>query len=918
MTIPERACPACGAALPAEAQFCMQCGRATPTEPGVPARTMPTGEVEVARVRRLLADRYRIERIVGEGGMATVFLAEDLKHRRQVALKVMRPELAATLGSDRFLREVGIAARLNHPHVLPMYDSGSADGMLYYVMPYVEGESLHGRLARLKQLPTAEAVRLAREIAEAVAYAHRQGIVHRDLKPANILLGEGHALVADFGIARVLGTSEQAITRTGFAIGTPQYMSPEQAMGSPDIDGRSDVYAIGAILYEMLAGEPPFAGPTPQAILARSLTETARPVTQLRPDVSPAVAEVIATAMARDPAARHADAAALRDALAALEGTATSGATAARMPLAAPAAARPRWIVPAIAAAVVVVLGGGWFAMRGVRGDATATASEAERGLRVAVLPFSVQGEGDDAVAAEGIIDEVRGKLSRIKGFTVLASTSTELYRNSTKSPQEIAKELGADVLLTGRVRWIGTGDARRVQVVPEVIDGTTGTTKWQDSFEGGAADLFAVQSQIASRVAGALGAALGQAEEEQLAERPTESIPAWNLYLRARAIVDVSAQPQRERAALLEQAVALDSTFAEAWALLAQSMTSVYGNGSRDPVSAQRAKVAMERALALKPNLPAAHLATAGYYTTVERNPSRAEAAFETATRLDPDNPRVVSRSAGRAMAQGKVAEALALYQHARELDPRSAAILGSVQTALVYAGQHDEAIDVSEQLLEMERNDLNVVQWQAIAHVGKGDLAGARRVIAAAKQRGFSAPSIAAYFAGYLEMSWVLDDADRGLLFRLTPAAFDGDRAWWGQALAVAHWDAGNRVLGRAYADSALAPSKAQVDASPEDSQLRALYAVLLAYVGRGDEAVAEATRALELVPDQSGNQAAYEVQILARVNTALGRNAAALDALERLVKMPWHTSKAWLAMDPAFTSLRNEPRFKALIAP
>ena len=205
MTTAARACPACQTPLPEEAQFCLRCGVATPTDPGVPPRTAATGVVEVAQVRRALAGRYQVERVLGEGGMATVYLAHDQKHNRKVAVKVMRPELAATLGADRFLREVEIAAQLSHPHILPMHDSGEADGILYYVMPYVEGETLQERLAKEGQLSVNDAMRLAREVAEALAYAHTRGIIHRDIKPGNILLQSGHALVADFGIARALG-----------------------------------------------------------------------------------------------------------------------------------------------------------------------------------------------------------------------------------------------------------------------------------------------------------------------------------------------------------------------------------------------------------------------------------------------------------------------------------------------------------------------------------------------------------------------------------------------------------------------------------------------------------------------------------------------------------------------------------------
>ena len=299
-----RACPACHTPLPEAAHFCLHCGTATPTEPGVPPRTAATDVGEIARVRKALAGRgYAVERVLGEGGMATVYLATDMKHRRQVAVKVMRPELATTLGAERFLREVEIAAQLSHPHILPVHDSGDADGVLYYVMPYVEGESLHERIRRETQLPVDEALRIAREVSEALAYAHGRKIVHRDIKPANIMLSAGHALVADFGIARAV-SGGAAITQTGFAVGTPQYMSPEQASGSAMVDGRSDIFALGCVVYEMLAGEAPFTGPTPQAIITRSMTEAPRSLTATREGISPAIEAVVTRALTKNPADR--------------------------------------------------------------------------------------------------------------------------------------------------------------------------------------------------------------------------------------------------------------------------------------------------------------------------------------------------------------------------------------------------------------------------------------------------------------------------------------------------------------------------------------------------------------------------------------------------------------------------------------
>ena len=263
-----------------------------------------------------LADRYAIEREAGRGGMATVYLARDLKHGRRVAIKVLEPELAAVLGAERFLREIEIAAQMTHPHILPLYDSGAVGGQLFYVMPYVEGESLRSRIDREQQLPVDDAIRLATQVASALDYAHRREIVHRDIKPENVLLQEGHALVADFGIAlAVTVAGGDRLTGTGLSLGTPYYMSPEQAIGDRVIDARSDVYSLACMLYEMLAGEPPFTGPTSQAVIARILTEQPRDLVTMRPSVTPALQRVIVKALARLPADRYASAKAFGDAL---------------------------------------------------------------------------------------------------------------------------------------------------------------------------------------------------------------------------------------------------------------------------------------------------------------------------------------------------------------------------------------------------------------------------------------------------------------------------------------------------------------------------------------------------------------------------------------------------------------------------
>ncbi len=320
-----------------------------------------------ARLSTALADRYKLERHLGEGGMATVYLAEDLKHKRKVAVKVLRPELAAVLGAERFVQEITTTANLQHPHILPLFDSGEADGFLYYVMPYIEGETLRNKLNRETQLGIEEAVRITTEVADALDSAHRHNVIHRDIKPENILLHDGRPMVADFGIALAVSTAGgHRLTETGLSLGTPHYMSPEQAMGDREVDARSDVYALACVLYEMLAGEPPYTGPTAQAIVAKVLTEKAAPVSTYRDTVPPHVAGSIQQALNKLPADRFATAAQFAEALVRPDSVSIAAPTGATPATSIGAPAARDWRLPmAVASSVVLVGVVLWLAFRG-------------------------------------------------------------------------------------------------------------------------------------------------------------------------------------------------------------------------------------------------------------------------------------------------------------------------------------------------------------------------------------------------------------------------------------------------------------------------------------------------------------------------------------------------------------------------
>jgi len=374
-------------------------------EPAAPSNQNPRAESvasALARLARALSGRYKVERQIGAGAMAVVVLAQDLRHRRPVAIKVLRPELTALMGPERFLREIEIAASLVHPHILPLYDSGEAEGVLYYVMPYIAGESLRDRLDREQRLPVAGAMRIAREVADALGYAHAQGFVHLDIKPENILLGGDHALLADFGIARAIGSAGGERLSARHLSGTPAYMSPEQASGGPNVNARTDVYALGCVLHEMLAGEPPFIGATVEAVISRRLHEPAPRVSALRREVAPPVDEVIARSLARDGTERFATGRQFAEALASAE---TAGASERRF---------SSGVRLGSAVAAVLVALGGWLAWP-PRQRAPATNHLAA----IAVLPLRNFGDSADAYLAEGLVGELNRGLVRLDGIAV-------------------------------------------------------------------------------------------------------------------------------------------------------------------------------------------------------------------------------------------------------------------------------------------------------------------------------------------------------------------------------------------------------------------------------------------------------------------------------------------------------------------
>jgi serine/threonine-protein kinase len=867
--------------------------------------------LELDQLQAALGSAYRLERELGRGGMATVYLAVDTKHGRRVALKVLQADLARTLGPERFQREISTAAQLQHPHVLGVYDSGTtATGQLWFTMPYVEGESLRDRLSREHQLPVDDAVRITREVADGLDYAHELGIIHRDIKPENILLTRrGDALLADFGIARALGGGggDTTLTATGVALGTPQYMSPEQATGERTIDARSDVYTLGAVCYEMLTGEPPFVGGSAQAVIAKMLSSDPPSPRLLRAGVTPAVDAVVRQALARAPADRWPTANAFGQALQ-RAGQTTDGVS---------AGAGTRRRVPA-----AMVLGLGFLIGVGVLFAWRSRGSQAGAGgggpIRLAVLPFENLGDSADGYFADGVTDAVRAKLTGVPGLQVSGSSSSGEYRRTTKTPQQIGQELGVQYLLIGKVRWDKqTGRESEVQVSPELVDAGNAAEKWAQPFDAPLTHVFQVQGDIAGKVAQALQVALTPAAQQALGTGPTSNLDAYDSYLRGRALDKRGGAPATLRLAILayRDAVTRDSTFALAWSGLGSTYArlnyNMGGELSGVPDSVDRATA---RALALAPDLPEAHAARATYYRVTRNDNARAVAEAQAGLARGP-SARLLEILAAAEEGLGQWDAAAAHAAQATTVDPREPATFHRVAEIALWRRRSADAQVACRREMMVNPDALDAYERLAMASLQSGDLAGARtalRAVPASTDEG----AFVAYIGQYWDLGWVLDSAHEARLLALRPEAFDNDTASWAVVLAQQYRFRGDRARMRAYADTSFAAAARKVAITPYSSETHVFMGLALAYLGRGDEAIREAEKAWAKGVGDAHDRPYAQLQ-MARVYLAAGRRDRALDVLEQILREPFYITSAWLKIDPNFIELRGDPRFERLVA-
>ncbi len=676
----------------------------------------------LGRLQTALGEHYRVTRSLGAGGMATVFLAEERHPARLVAIKVLRPDLAHAVGSERFLREVDTVATLAHPHILPIHTAGEADGLLYYVMPYVEGESLRDVLERDTQLDLDKALQIVRNVADALQHAHDHGVIHRDVKPENILLQSGHAVVADFGIARaVRAAAGERLTETGIALGTPTYMSPEQA-GGEEVDARSDVYSLGCLVYEMLAGVPPFVGPTARVVLARHAIDPVPPLTSARPGLPAHIPAAVERALAKVPA--------------------------------------DRW--PHVAALARALSDPG-------RGSGPVSHTATAGAPSIAVLPFTnMSADQESEYFTDGITEDVINALSKVGALKVASRTSAFAFKGASLDSREIGRRLNVATLLEGSVRRAGN----RLRVTAQLIDVGSGYHLWSEQYDREMHDVFAIQDEISRAIVNKLEGQL-TAGVTPLVRRQTDDLEAYNLYLKGRYHWNRRGAGLQTARDCFVEAIARDPNYPAAHSALADSLALQGWYRYVAPAEAfPLAEAAAQRALELDGTLAEAHTSRAFVLMLWDWAWDEAEESFRRAMALNPGYATAHHWFAELLMVRGRLDEAIAHSKRALQLDPLGLIIHVLLGMSYYFARRFEDAVAECSKTLDMEESFAPAYIWLGLAHLQLHNTADAEAAFRREMELSPGRASPTAYLAATLARANRADEA-RSILAELTAHA-------------------------------------------------------------------------------------------------------------------------------------------------
>jgi serine/threonine protein kinase/tetratricopeptide (TPR) repeat protein len=871
------------------------------------------------RLQATLSAGYRLDRELGGGGMSRVFVAEETVLGRTVVIKLLSPELAEGLNVERFRREIQVAARLQHPHIVPLLTAGESGGLPYFTMPFIQGESLRQRLTSSGELPISEAVRVLREVASALAYAHAAGVVHRDIKPENVLVSGGAAMVTDFGVAKALKdaahTGGAQLTQFGVALGTPAYMAPEQAAADPTTDQRADLYAFGVMAYELLTGATPFAGRPAQAMLAAHAVEPPEPISRRRPAVPETLAALIMRCLEKRPADRLQTADEIMRALDAVQ-TSSGGWT----PTTAVRANRPnsRRRLALTAGAILVAIAVSVPLVRRLG------ARPASGPVMLAVLPFENEGQGSDEYFADGLTEAITNRLASLHNLGVIDRRSAEQYKTTTKSPKQIGRELGVQYILEGTVRWAtDEKGARKVEISPALVTVADLTTKPA----GGPylvvpSDVFQVQTDVATKVADALNVTLSGADQQALADHPTENAEANDAYMRGeqafRQVHDLSDVDSLKKAMTdFDLAVGRDPKFALAWARLAFARMIWSILNSSDTSRLASGKRALDSAAMFGPNLGETHRTRAFYLSFFMHDNDGAYDELVRAQAAEPNDADLASQLAGAEVLRGRIDEGFANLAKAVRLDPRSASALATATTLNHQYRRYAESEAFADRWIALDPTSSAAYRAKIDDQLdGRGDTAAAGRTMDTLIARGVR---VSARLTGQLVL---LGPAYQARLQHLTlpdigAAQMTDTLNYYSAKLAL--YSRTQPSIARAYADSLLHEAASPLLTGPLAWIKTSVQS--FAYASMGDRA--QAVRGLAQVHAEMaaakglrGTDSSDRYQDIASTFAALGEADSAAAYVAQLIRLPGGSSKFSFRLDPTYDPVRVSPVFQRVV--